>query len=146
MGLRITGIDQIIAKLENVGDRTTRSARRELDKGAEAIRDLARLQAPVDEGNLEEAIDIKKERTGPHGRKVVYVYVDEDHEAGNKTVGAYYIQMHEGIGWSSLGPKSIAKQLANPGIMVGRKYLERAVDRLEPIIHRRIADAVKKEL
>jgi hypothetical protein len=42
-------------------------------------------------------------------------------------VDAYAMRIHEGIGWSKLGPKSLLKQ-AGQSEIVGEKFLERAFD------------------
>jgi hypothetical protein len=56
MGVMVSGIEALIVSLNNISDRSSQGARNELQKGAIAIRDLARRQAPVDKGNLEKSI------------------------------------------------------------------------------------------
>lgn len=79
--------------------------------------------APVDKGNLEHAIKLRN--LGQRRGWEVYVDGDEPDDTGNWTVGDYAGQMHEGV--YNLGPLSLEKQQQN-GHIVGRKFLERAMD------------------
>ena len=146
MGLKVTNIGPVAKRLENlhkgvVGDK----ARTEMGKGAKKIRNLARLQAPFLDGNLEKAIKIETEYGGINGRKRFTVYVDESMAIPGRsgaTIGDYAVRMHEGV--YNLGKKSLQKQSA--GVIVGRKYLERAADDLGDEIARQVVAAIKAAL
>lgn len=127
--------------LENVGKKTNRKALAEMRKGAQQIKELSKNYAPVDEGNLEAAHKVMEDRQGLNNRVRIYVYIDES-MAGtgkNKTVGDYATVMHEGT--YDLGPLSRAKMSATG--YVGRKYLEKASEELEPQIVKHINAAMR---
>lgn len=138
MGVVLTGFNDLTASLMNVADRSSSGAREELAKGAEDIKDLAVLYAPIDEGNLEKAIKVQKFADVSNNRRNTYVvYVDDDVAAPNAkggTVGDYALQMHEGV--YNLGVLSQDKE-DSLGITVGRKFLERALDDLDDEIKRK---------
>jgi len=131
MAIKFDQIDILRQRLRNVAERSSRGAREQMAKGAEMIAELAKELAPVDEGNLEDAIMFEKEpRQKANERYTFAVYVDEAH-AGTRAadVGQYAVIMHESSDYD-LGEKSAAKAAAN-GLPVGRKYLENAADMLE---------------
>jgi len=146
MGFKIkdTGIAM---RLENIAKRTNKAATRELERGAIAIRDLARDFAPVDEGFLEESITVDHDRGGINRRNRYSVYVDDSLEVDAKTkVGDYARLVHEGIGKAyGQGPGSLEKA-AQLGVEVGPFFMTRALEELEGDIRRRIATALKKTL
>lgn len=140
MGVILSGFNDLSATLMNIADRSGRGAREELAKGAEDIKDLAILQAPIDDGNLERAIKVQKFSDATNNRRNTYsVYVDEEVAAPNAkggTVGDYAVMMHEGV--YNLGVLSLDKQNSlGQGVRVGRKFLERALDKLDEDIKRK---------
>ncbi|MGZ8497413.1 MAG: HK97 gp10 family phage protein [Candidatus Binatia bacterium] len=147
MGVKIKGLNHLLASLANTAERSSRGSREALEKGAEDIKDLARLYAPVDQKNLEKSIKTGKFKDSTnHGRNTYTVFVDEDMSAGpNKKVGDYADEMHElhGIDYQP-GDKTIAKQNANPGVYVGRKFLERALDDKRDEIGRKVEEKLKQ--
>lgn len=139
MGLKVTGIDATARRLESQGGRTNKTAIQEMMTGAELIQELAKLKAPVDKHNLEDAIRMSANIANPLNAHIE-VYVDENMGVAgrpDKKVGDYATRMHEGF--YKLGKKSAAKQSANPSIKVGRKFLEDAAEELE----KEIASAVE---
>lgn len=151
MGLRVTGVNALQRKLENMKSRSNDKAREALKNGGRMIRDVAREMAPVDEQNLEKAI---KSRVVPHSglnnRNTVDVYVDEDMPGSHGksvTVGDYALIMHEGRGsvWHELGKKSLEKDKSSM-YRVGEKFLERAADEMESEVIRMIEAAYKREM
>jgi hypothetical protein len=138
MGVILSGFSDLAANLMNIADRSSRGAREELAKGAEDIKDLAVLYAPIDEGNLERAIKVQKFSDVSNNRRNTYsVYVDEDVAAKNSktgTVGGYAVRMHEGD--YELGVLSQDKQ-DSANVKVGRKFLERALEDLDQEIKRK---------
>ncbi|CAB4122127.1 Bacteriophage HK97-gp10, putative tail-component [uncultured Caudovirales phage] len=129
MGIKLdTDIDSLIAILSQTGEYVRKGVAKKMVEGGVKMRDKAKDYAPVDEGNLEDAITVQHDRAGINGRTKVYVFVDESHPVDNRdghTVGEYAMRMHEGS--YNLGEKSLAKQ-AGLGVTVGPKYLERAAD------------------
>lgn len=129
----IKGLDDVIARLERVGAKTCDAERELMEKSAEQMRDRAKMYAPVDEGNLEEAIKTRPvKRAGINGRNVHEVYVDKDElgEGYSKYGHRYDITMHEDPqGNSGKGPRSQAKA-ESLGVFVGPKFLERALEEM----------------
>lgn len=123
---------RLVTNIKQLGDRVKRGISNVMVKEGEKMHELAVSYAPVDKGNLEEAIQLESTRSGVHGRTVVTLFVDESFEAtDSKTVGDYLTLIHEGLapygsGAFNLGKKSKAKRDA--GNDVGGKFLERAVD------------------
>ena len=136
--------------LTQIGERALRGISTVMEEEGAEIQALARSYAPVDEGDLESAIKLEKDRSGEHGRTRVFVYVDMDAPADHgKVVGDYAMLMHEGLapygsGAFHLGKLSIEKMMA--GNNVGGKFMERAaIDRL-PILMSRVQAIVKRAL
>lgn len=144
MAIKVTGVEELLVSLQQTGQRAERGVAGEIRQGAEDIKDLAVMQAPVDEGNLENAIKVEVDRSGIRGRVQAYVFVDGDEDAGDgKKVEDYATRIHEGV--YQLGPRSQTKNAAVGG-GVGRKFLERAVDELAPGIINRVRNAMKRIL
>jgi hypothetical protein len=136
MSFRI--IDTLTAGLRRLSPKVRRDAEQEIRKGAGQILQLAQRQAPIDMGNLEDAIRSKEVRSG-FNNLVVYIYVDEDMpipERPGKVIGDYAVFTHDGD--YELGPRSAEKQANNPDVLVGPKYLERALDTLAGDIMRSV--------
>ncbi|WP_323016475.1 HK97 gp10 family phage protein [Castellaniella sp.] len=139
-------------RLSQLGDRVVKHVADVLRDESENIQQLARDNAPVDKGNLEEAIKLEEDRGGINRRLRVTVYVDPDFPAPEgsdigRTVGRYMLMMHEGLapygsGAFKLGDKSQAK--ANAGFNVGGKFFERAYLERKPHIQKRVAAMVKR--
>jgi hypothetical protein len=145
MGVKVSGIEALIAALSQTGQKAERGVADVMRKGAKEIQDLARRQAPRDTGNLEKAIKVEEDRSGKNGRVQVYVYVDgSEADENGRPIDEYAMQMHEGQ--YNLGDKSRAKQAADAGAIVGNKFLERAVDKIGPSLTRKVSDAVKETL
>ena len=133
-------------QLTQVGKRAMRGVSAVMQEEGMKIRDKAREYAPVDKGNLEDAIRCDIDRNGLNGRTLVYVYVDMDYPAGanGKTVGDYAMIMHEGLtpyGELNLGKYS---QIKAATFAVGGKFLERAIDEVAPKIESRVAAIARK--
>lgn len=118
----------------------------ELKKGAEDIKTLSQRMAPHKHGALERAHDVEIDESDLSA--IVFVDKDAPGEDG-RPVGRYADMMHEGLYPGSrfkLGPGSIAKQAANPGILIGGKFLERAAEELAPEIIKRMRRAMAKAI
>ena len=162
MGVEVEGVETLMYLLQQNGAKAVRGAAQQMRVEAEDIRDLARRMAPVDEGDLEAAIRVvatgggRSEETGRFVRKSYVIEVNGDHPAGisregrESTVGDYAYLMHEyqapyGNVYR-LGKKSREKQNSDPSVIVGGKYLERAVDQISQGMIGRIIRAVYDEL
>jgi hypothetical protein len=138
-GLKLVGLESTIAMIRNDMERSNRNARRRMDREAEEIKKLSQSYAPVDEGDLEAAHHIIKERDDSN-RKVIYIEVSGS--GPNKSVDGYAERMHESV--YNLGPKSLAKDGGSG--KVGRKYLQRALEEREPHLNEGLAEEVKRSL
>lgn len=143
----------IIKNLKAIKARLSRSEQKVMDGSLAALRAMgdlvaaeARLNAPVDTGDLEGAISTTEERTrnarGQFGQVTIKVGVDtsklklEDHKGYD-----YSIPMHEGT--YDLGPLSLEKQKTQTN-EVGRKYLERALRENEKKVRAAVERAVQE--
>jgi hypothetical protein len=140
MGVKLIGIDSVSALLIQDGKRATSAALRQMRKEAKIIKELSVANSPVDEGNLEAAHAVEEIKKG-NERTVIEVGVGGI--VNGVDVDAYATEMHEGL--YSLGPRSEAKQASN-GHIVGRKFLERALDEREPKMKEEIETAVSDAL
>lgn len=132
MGLELRGIGSTLRELRRTEERTSKALLRHLRHSADDIADLAREYAPVDEGNLEEAIEVAEGTEGFLGRnrnvELIGVNPGKLGEGFGKYKFRYDVAMHEGS--YNLGPRSRAKAASN-GKQVGPKYLTRAWQDLE---------------
>ncbi len=147
-------IEGLVARMTNRAEKGRRAGTRRLDKGTEVIQDLAKMYAPVDKMNLEDAIKVRKD-TKAFTRTAYEVYVDETMmvpDRPNKTIGDYALMMHESI--YELGEKSADKDASVGGNgrgylwggKVGPQFLTRALDKYGPKIERDVKDAIKRGL
>lgn len=164
MSFEIEGIEQIKLKLQRLND-VPQIADEELKKCAEDLADKARAMAPVDYGDLKEAIQVaRRGAQGAGGRFVkgisnYEVLINNRHPVsdpfkqkyGTDYVGEYAWYVHEHMGWGSnsadLMPsdKSIAAGAA-AGVEAGGKFLERALEDMRDEIGMRLAQAVRKHI
>lgn len=136
---------QLILKMEQVGKKAVKGVSDVFQDEGERIRDLARLYAPVDEGDLESAIVKETSRTGINRRAVVSVYVDESHVAADGTPLSEYAKlMHNTV--YQLGPKSLIKETYVGLGKVGTGFLKRAVEERRAAIYEKAANKVQKLL
>lgn len=139
-----SGFNELTATLENIAERSSRGGREELLKGAESIKELAKVYAPRDLMNLENSIK-RGELSGLFGRKAYTAYVDESMSAGGKKkVGDYADIIHELYHNFQPGEETLKKMRDNPGVHIGGKYLERALDDLKPSIEENVKRRIKE--
>lgn len=150
----VCDVEGLMAQLEQIGLRAVRGVSAMMKVEAEAMRDKARSNAPVDKGGLEEAIKSEavgggRNQLGQFERVSYKVFVDGAMPgADGRPVSDYATIMHEELapyGTYKLGPKSLEKAAA--GNEVGAKYLERAVEERRAIVYRKaraIVDGVTK--
>lgn len=130
--MKLTRVDKLTRQLDIIAKEYSKEAADEVNRGAFLIAERAQKMAPVLEGNLTASIKVWQETTRDFGgvRRRYTVGVDVDmpgtgKSAGvQKSVGDYAYRMHEGS--YKLGPKSQAKQNANPRWKVGPKFLSKA--------------------
>jgi hypothetical protein len=125
MGVKMKGFEGLNIRLQRIGDETPKLVREQMREAGQDVERLARAFAPVDEGNLEQAIQALEERGDANRIEVVVGVVDN----GTRNIKTYAEQMHEGLaphgsGAFQLGPLSQAKRAR--GKFVGGKFLTRA--------------------
>lgn len=147
MGLIVKGLKAVQAKISRSEVKVLDGSLRALRAMGELVAKEARLNAPVDTGDLENAIVTIEERgrnaLGQFGQVTIRVGVDTSKLRLELHKGFdYSVPMHEDPDYN-LGPKSEAKQSAL-GNTVGYKYLERALRENEAEVRRRVEQAVKR--
>ena len=154
MSIEVTGIDTLEYLIQQAGARAQTGVAAQMKKEAEKIRDLARKFAPLDEGNLEDAIEMSensggRNQYGQFMRKSYSVFVNMNHPAPRgKTVGDYAYIMHEHLapyGPLNLGEKSRAKQ-SGQSEMVGGLYMDRAIDQVMKGMMGRLSEVARSYL
>lgn len=145
MGLNVTGVRNVSEMLINLDTNGKKRVVSALYKAGKDTQRLARAMAPVDEGNLEQAIKLRPEggtaqlrdEYGRFAKTEIEVYIDVNMPVPGrpgKTVGDYAYEIHEHLtpyGFMQLGPKSQRKQARNGGIEVGGGFLDRAAAEIE---------------
>lgn len=101
------------------------------------IAEESRKRAPVLKGNIEASHKVIMKR---RDSQVISVAV----EVGDDSTADYLDFIHEST--YNLGPLSQKKQAANGDVIVGRKFLERAVNEAEEDIVKQIADELFGEI
>lgn len=147
MGFKVRGLAPIKANMDRVGDRVEKHSIEWLRMAAGIVANEAKMRAPVDEGDLENAIKAQDdpEIRGMNRRKTVSVYVDLDalDLEGSHAGFDYATWAHEAV--YNLGPLSQQKDAMTP-VGVGPKYLERALDDNVPRLMRIIEEMTRKAI
>lgn len=141
--MRITGLSSLSSKLSLLKAEAPRRADNGLQSGAIQVVKLAKMYAPVDEGNLEDAIAVLKKVSRVGGKAEVTVGVNEAHPVVLKpgvTVGDYAWRMHEGV--YNLGDKSLEKE-DELNVEVGPKFLTRALRDVRPLLMAKLKNLLK---
>lgn len=149
IGMKVSGIEQLLARLRNTADKVPETARKTMHRGADRIVELARLQSPVDLHNLEESI--RKEvayEDGRRGRLRIDIAVGGIVNGVN--VDQYAVKVHEAyeisVAPNGPGPGTLAKMRANPGVIIGSKFLERALEKERAKLTRDMIAAITEVL
>lgn len=134
--------------LSQLGERSSRDILAVMREESQEIARNAREFAPVDDGYLQEAIEVVEERSGINGRTVITVQVDpEAQDDRGESVYDYgrlvsmLLEPH-GSGLWKLGKKSAAKD-GGRGV-VGGRFIERAVKSRQSIIGRKINEIARR--
>ena len=159
MSLSVDGIAGLAVLLQQTGDRAVKGATSEMRRIAHDLKDIAVLMAPVDEGNLERALEVRELGGGRNERgqfqtKVFEVGVNEDivvavdKKGTEKRVGDYAYLIHENLypyGHWQLGPKSQAKN-GTSEYPVGGGYITRAMEVVDVAVPARMQGAIELSL
>lgn len=142
-GIKETGGDELRLQMRNVAKKVPDNARKVMHRAADKIVEEAKLNAPVDDGELEASIH---KEVGYQGSGRLKIDVVAGGEVNGVDVDRYALFIHELYGLMKPGPNTIAKQNANPGRLVGEKFLERAEDTVKEKLDRVFIDTVYADL
>jgi hypothetical protein len=156
MGIQVEGIDQLRVLLTQGGQKAVRGVIEQMRKEATAIKDKAQEMAPLEFGNLEQAIKMRevgggRNSFGQFSRKSFEVYVDGEMpvpERPGKRVSDYAWEVHQHLtpyGMKKLGEWSQAKQSTSNEV-VGGGFMERAVAKVTDKMMGRLIDAANRAL
>lgn len=135
--MKITGVGSVISHLTNVARKVGQDSRGAMKRSADRIVKEARANVPVDTHDLESSIEARKTYEDNTRRLQIEIVAGEGLEE-------YALKIHEGV--YNLGPKSRAKQEADPSHIVGPKFLERAVEEERAGLERRQIEAVTRAI
>jgi hypothetical protein len=141
--MKVYGCDELATLMKQLAGRVPQQGRKIMDRGADKIVKEAQLNAPVDKHNLEDAIH-KEKSYEDRGRLRIEIVVGG--EVRGVDVDRYAMLIHENYAGMKPGPGTLAKQSANPGRVIGEKFLERAVDDQMPKIQAQMSAAIIREL
>lgn len=129
------GIGEVKARLRNIAQKVPNHGARTMRSEADKIEKLSKLQCPHDDGRLEDSIH--QEVMTDEGNKRLVIDIVAGGEIRGRDVDDYAVLIHENYeGQLKHGPgvNTLAKMAANPGVVIGSKFIERAVDaREEPL-------------
>lgn len=126
-------------RIESLGGKVKQQALKALDSATDKLLEESVKRCPIDEGFLQQSHDRKIEKSGSLDEAKGTVFIP-----ANSPAADYALHMHE-LEYN-LGPQSQAKQAAQPGIIVGNKYLERAFEENKKTFLLYIEDALRKAL
>ena len=138
--IKVKGLGDLTVALRHAGERVSDTARKTMHRQADRIVKRAQLYAPVDKHNLEKSIH-KEVAYGDRGRLEINIVAGGFVNGVN--VDEYVIQVHEN--YQNMGPGTLAKQAANPGVVVGRLFLKRALEENREKLEQAVISAVLKE-
>lgn len=150
MGLIVKNLAGVLKSFARQESKVQKGSLLALREAANLVVMAAKLNAPVDEGDLEGAISAIEERNrtslGRFGVTVIKVGVDTSKlDLGSRNGYDYSIRMHEDPDYK-LGPLSEAKQATLGGVTVGYKYLERALKDNERLARQRMEAIIKRSV
>lgn len=141
IGMKVTGVEALIARLRNTAVKVPENARKVMHRGADRIVAEAKLNAPVDRHNLEEAIH---KEVGYETNRRLKIDIAVAPTVNGVDVEDYAAQVHENYESMKPGKGTIEKRRANPGRLIGSKFLERALEAEEPRLRKAMIEAVEE--
>lgn len=150
MGLTVKNLAGVLMNFAREEKKVQKGSILALREAANLVVMAAKLNAPVDEGDLEGAISAIEDRSrtalGQFGVTTIRVGVDTSKlDLDSRKGYDYSIRMHEDPNYK-LGPLSEAKQATLAGVTVGYKYLERALKDNERLVRQRMEAAIKRNI
>lgn len=136
MDMKVVGVGGVLSRLRNIGEKVADNARKTMHRSADRVVKEAKLNAPIEEGDLEESIT-KHVKYEDRGRLAIDITAGGENAIRN--IDQYAAIIHENYEEIIRNPpqddygrelreRTRAKQAANPGRYVGGKFLERALE------------------
>jgi uncharacterized protein YdaL len=145
--LNIIGIGAARASLRSFATRVPDGARKQMHKSADKIVAEAKLNAPVDVGNLERSIRILKDYQAGNGRLMIDIIAGAQEAISRggtyMDVDQYAAIIHENYEQYTPGPRTLAKRAANPGRYIGSGFLTRAAADEEPKLQKQMIQTIE---
>jgi len=150
---KLSGFGEVRAKLRNIADRVPEKSRKTMHRAADRVEKLAKLQCPHDTGALEASI--RQEVIYDERRRLAIDIVAGGEAIGDDgkmvDVSDYAIEVEEN--YESMpntpGIHTLEKAVANPGVLIGSKFLERALEpertRLYELMIEDVMEVVEQE-
>jgi len=139
--MKVIGAEQLQAVLRNIGKKVPENARKVMHRGADKIVERAKLFAPHDTGALEDSIHKEVSYESAFGGRLAIDVIAGGFVDG-VNVDDYASEVHENYDTKNEGPGTIAKQNEHPDVLVGGKFLERAVDEQEPKLQANMIETI----
>jgi hypothetical protein len=138
--IRVSGAKEVAAELRYKATKVPENARKVMRRAADRIVKEAKLNAPVDDHELEDSIH---KEISYEGRGRLKIDIVAGGVIRGVDVDRYAVVIHENYeGTLKKGPGAgtIAKQIANPGRVIGSKFIQRAVDAERPKLMKAMID------
>lgn len=141
--MSISGIDELVANFRYLADKVPENARKTFHRETDKIVKEAKLNTPVDDGELEDSIH---KEVGYEQRGRLKIDIVAGGVVRGVNVDRYAVLIHENYESMKPGPNTLAKRAANPGRYVGGKFLERAVDDGNKKLQKAMVAGVMKDM
>lgn len=126
MGMSVSGADALVLQLRHVSQTVPDKARKTMHRAADRIVKEAKLNAPVDDKELEDSI---RKEISYEARGRLKIDIVMGGMVRGVDVDRYAVAIHENYEAYKAGKNTIAKRAANPGRYIGSKFLTRAGDK-----------------
>jgi hypothetical protein len=133
MAMKFINLAQVLADLETSRKAVVATAREAIKAGAQVIEQQAIRNAPIDQGELEQSIELAVKRAVSPGVYEVEVFV-------SARAAEYAWIVHE-YSWQRRGPKTKAK-----GPAAGPRYMARAFEKHYRGVRQMVEDRVRETI
>lgn len=146
MKMSVHGAGDIVARFRNLAEKVPENARKTMHRSADRVVVEAKLNAPVDDHELEDSI---RKEIGYSAKRRLQVDIVVGGIVRGVDVSRYAAEIHENYESKNPGPNTLAKRAAHPGRYIGSKFLARAVNaeraRLRADMIRVIVQTIREE-
>ena len=148
--IRVRNLKATILRMKRQKKNVNSAVRAGVEASGLVVRDIARAMAPVDEGDLESAIESKFRKTLKGYRTEIFVSQTATKDSDGKSVFSYAEIIHEELevgqggaqGTLKLGPGSVEKDLHSDH-RVGGRFLDRALVAKEAELLRELDNTIR---